>query len=83
MNRIRVVGLIYNLIFNVCAGKNSWPELVGVEGSVAVGTIERENPYVDAHTVLKGSIVTADFRCDRVRVWVTKEGIVYKTPTIG
>jgi len=54
-----------------------------VEGSVAVATIERENPYVDAHTVLKGSIVTADFRCDRVRIWVTKEGIVYQAPTIG
>jgi len=67
----------------VCAGKNSWPELVGVEGSVAVATIERENSYVNAHTVLKGSIVTDDFRCDRVRVWVTKEGIVYQIPTIG
>jgi len=67
----------------VCAGKSSWPELVGVEGTVAVATIERENPYVDANTVLKGSIVTTDVRCDRVRVWVTKEGIVYQVPTIG
>ena len=75
--------MIYNLIFDVCAGKSSWPELVGVEGPVAVATIERENPYVDAETVLKGSIVTTDFRCDRVRVWVTKEGIVYQAPTIG
>ncbi|BAT94761.1 hypothetical protein LR48_Vigan02g169300 [Vigna angularis] len=66
-----------------CKGKSSWPELVGVEGSVAVATIERENPYVEAETVLKGSIVTTDFRCDRVRVWVTKEGIVYQTPIIG
>lgn len=67
----------------MCAGKSSWPELVGVEGTVAVATIERENPYVDANTVLKGSIVTTDVRCDRVRVWVTKEGIVYQVPTIG
>ncbi|KAG2402048.1 hypothetical protein LR48_Vigan02g169200 [Vigna angularis] len=51
-----------------CEGKRSWPELVGVKGSVAVATIERENPYVDAHTVLKGSAVTFDYRCDRVRV---------------
>ena len=73
----------YNLMFNLCEGKSSWPELVGVEGTVAVATIERENPLVDANTVLKGSIVTADFRCDRVRVWVTKHGIVYQAPRIG
>ncbi|KAK7356631.1 hypothetical protein VNO80_15906 [Phaseolus coccineus] len=66
-----------------CKGKSSWPELVGVEGTVAVATIERENPSVDANTVLKGSMVTTDVRCDRVRVWITEEGIVYQVPTIG
>lgn len=45
--------------------------------------IEKENPAVDAHTVLEGSVVTADFRCDRVRVWVKKNGIVYLVPSIG
>ncbi|KAG4997783.1 hypothetical protein JHK82_028555 [Glycine max] len=70
-------------MFNLCEGKSSWPELVGVEGTVAVATIERENPLVDANTVLKGTIVTPDFRCDRVWVWVTKDGIVYQVPTIG
>ncbi|XP_020222355.1 inhibitor of trypsin and hageman factor-like [Cajanus cajan] len=66
-----------------CQGKSSWPELVGVEGTVAEATIERENPLVDAIIVIEGTIVTPDFRCDRVWVWVNKDGIVYQVPTIG
>ena len=52
----------------VRAGKRSWPELVGVKGTVAEATIERENSLVNAIVVPQGSGVTADFRCDRV--WV-------------
>ncbi|KAL2325122.1 hypothetical protein Fmac_024180 [Flemingia macrophylla] len=66
-----------------CQGKSSWPELVGVEGTVAEATIERENSLVDAIIVVEGTIVTTDFRCDRVWVWVNKKGIVYQVPTIG
>ncbi|EXB55550.1 Glu S.griseus protease inhibitor [Morus notabilis] len=66
-----------------CSGKNSWPELVGVQGEVAEKIIEKENPAVDAIIVTEGSVVTADYRCDRVRVWVNNHGIVYKVPTIG
>lgn len=67
----------------VHAGKDSWPELVGSQGAVAAATIERQNPYVDAVIVPEGSFVTADFRCDRVRVWVNGFGIVYRPPAIG
>ncbi|KAG6495635.1 hypothetical protein ZIOFF_043461 [Zingiber officinale] len=49
----------------ICVGKSSWPELVGVNGNKAVTIIEKENPNVDAITVLIGSFVTQDFRCDR------------------
>ncbi|XP_018813390.1 glu S.griseus protease inhibitor-like [Juglans regia] len=66
-----------------CEGKSSWPELVGVKGKIAEATIERENPLVDAVIVPKGSVVTQDFRCDRVRVWVDEKGIVYQVPHIG
>ncbi|BFG14060.1 hypothetical protein CerSpe_003340 [Prunus speciosa] len=31
-----------------CQGKDSWPELVGAQGTVAEATIERENSLVDA-----------------------------------
>ncbi|KAJ0982289.1 hypothetical protein J5N97_010544 [Dioscorea zingiberensis] len=66
-----------------CQGKSCWPELVGVEGEKAVHIIEKENEHVDAMTVKEGSIVTTDFRCDRVRVWVDKKGHVSRVPTIG
>lgn len=65
------------------AEKNSWPELMGTNGDYAASVIERENPNVDAVVVLNGSPVTADFRCDRVRVWVDRYRIVVKTPTAG
>ncbi len=66
-----------------CKGKSSWPELVGARGTVAEATIERQNPLVNAIIVPEGSSVTADFRCDRVWVWVNKNGIVKRVPSIG
>ncbi|KAL1294708.1 hypothetical protein HN51_055512 [Arachis hypogaea] len=66
-----------------CEGKSSWPELVGVEGTVAEARIERENPLVNAIIVPEGSMVTTDYRCDRVWVWINKAGIVKRVPIIG
>ncbi|CAA7052070.1 unnamed protein product [Microthlaspi erraticum] len=51
-------------------GKNAWPELVGKNGDYAASVIESENTRVDAVVILDGTPVTADFRCDRVRVRV-------------
>jgi hypothetical protein len=50
---------------------------------VAAATIERENPLVNANIVLEGTDVIQDFRCDRVWVWVDKNGIVTQVPHIG
>lgn len=66
-----------------CEGKDSWPELVGDKGKDATATIESENHLLNAVIVKEGTFVTADFRCDRVRVWVNKRGIVTKVPIIG
>ncbi|CAK9146379.1 unnamed protein product [Ilex paraguariensis] len=66
-----------------CKGKGSWPELVGVKGETAVAIIERENPLVTAIIVPEGSSIILDVRCDRVWVWVDKNGIVYLVPKIG
>ncbi|KAK7268798.1 hypothetical protein RIF29_21507 [Crotalaria pallida] len=66
-----------------CKGKSSWPELVGVKGTVAEATIERENPLVDAIIVPEGYSVITDARCDRVWVWVNTDGIVKQVPHIG
>ncbi|XVE77883.1 hypothetical protein DITRI_Ditri13aG0099500 [Diplodiscus trichospermus] len=64
-------------------GKSSWPELVGISGEVAAAIIEKENPKVSVAIVKEGMMVTMDFGCDRVRVWVDKYGIVKLTPKIG
>ncbi|KAK4492571.1 hypothetical protein RD792_003386 [Penstemon davidsonii] len=57
-----------------CPGKDAWPELVGALGEAAERVIERENPNVNAIVVRDGTIVTPDFRCDRVWVWVNDRG---------
>lgn len=64
-------------------GKGSWPELVGMNGEAAVYVIMAENPKVRARTVDENSIVTGDFRCDRVRVFVNDHGTVIREPRIG
>ncbi|CAL5337504.1 hypothetical protein CsSME_00020723 [Camellia sinensis var. sinensis] len=66
-----------------CKGKSSWPELLGAKGETAAATVERENPLVNAVIVLEGTIVTKDFLCTRVRVWVDDCGIVTRVPVIG
>ncbi|KAF8392254.1 hypothetical protein HHK36_022596 [Tetracentron sinense] len=66
-----------------CAGKSSWPELLGTQGDVAAATIERENPLVTARIVLEGNFVIQDFRCTRVWVWVDNSGTVTRVPKIG
>ncbi|MFS7925939.1 putative proteinase inhibitor I13, potato inhibitor I [Helianthus anomalus] len=64
-------------------GKTSWPELVGEEGDCAVNIIEKENIKVNAQVIAEGTIIPEIYICDRVLVWVNKEGIVVSTPTIG
>jgi len=63
-------------------GKSSWPELVGINGEVAAKIIESENPKVRVSIVEEGMMVTQEIRCDRVRVWVDKNGIVKDIPSI-
>ncbi|KAL5712250.1 hypothetical protein ACHQM5_014441 [Ranunculus cassubicifolius] len=65
-----------------CEGKNRWPELVGFDGEVAAAIIERQNPRVHAIILLDPSATTKDFRCDRVWVWVNREGKVTRAPQI-
>ncbi|CAA6658951.1 unnamed protein product [Spirodela intermedia] len=67
----------------VYQGKESWPELVGAEGSAAAVIIEKENPHVDAVIVHKDLGTDMQYRCDRVRVRVDDHGIVAETPIIG
>lgn len=56
---------------------------MGINGEAAAAIVMTENPRVTAITVEEGAIVTADFRCDRVRVYVNQQGLVSSVPGIG
>ncbi|KAL3586671.1 hypothetical protein D5086_013538 [Populus alba] len=65
------------------ACKSSWPELLGAQARVAIASIEAQNPYVDTQVVLEGTIVTGEFSCTRVRVWIDRNRTVTRVPIIG
>ena len=63
--------------------KRQWPELVGTNGQEAVNIIKKDTGFSQVMTIRAGSMVTMDYRTDRVRVYVDKRGFVTKTPTIA
>ena len=63
--------------------KTSWPELLGLPGVEAKSKILEDNPKLEVVILPVGSIVTADFREDRVRVFVDSDGKVAQIPKIG
>lgn len=64
--------------------KTSWPELVGVDGEAAKATVEKENTDLSQVVVIPAdSMVTMDYREDRVRIFVDEEGKVARAPSIG
>ena len=68
----------------ICAGKDSWPELVGTNGSEAAEIIKRENETIKEVSVIhENDIVLAIYICDRVYVRVNDYGIVTRVPIIG
>ncbi|TXG65369.1 hypothetical protein EZV62_006646 [Acer yangbiense] len=66
-----------------CQGKISWPELVGARGEDAVATIEKERLNTTAYIVPDGAVVTPNYSCTRVWVWVNASGIVKSVPKVG
>ncbi len=66
------------------SAKNSWPELVGVSGESAKSRILSYRPDIKTIQIIpQGSMVTMDFREDRVRIFVDQQGKVAKSPHIG
>eukprot|EP00339_Tiarina_fusa_P016542 CAMPEP_0117016380 /NCGR_PEP_ID=MMETSP0472-20121206/12920_1 /TAXON_ID=693140 ORGANISM="Tiarina fusus, Strain LIS" /NCGR_SAMPLE_ID=MMETSP0472 /ASSEMBLY_ACC=CAM_ASM_000603 /LENGTH=68 /DNA_ID=CAMNT_0004720411 /DNA_START=289 /DNA_END=495 /DNA_ORIENTATION=- len=62
----------------------SWPELVGMTGQDAQATLRTEHPDWTIQVIPDGSMVTMDYREDRVRIFVdANDGKVVKAPTIG
>jgi Potato inhibitor I family len=66
--------------------KTSWPELVGRPGEEARSIIMQENPNMTLVQLVRvGSMVTADWREDRVRIYVEddEERTVVSIPNMG
>jgi hypothetical protein len=63
--------------------RKSWPELVGMNGEEAKAQLQAALPGKKIMLVPKDSMVTMDYRTDRVRIFVDSEGNVARTPTLG
>ncbi|KAG0516517.1 hypothetical protein BDA96_09G009900 [Sorghum bicolor] len=60
--------------------KTSWPEVVGMSINEATNIILKDMLNAHIEILPIGSIVTQDFRLDRVRIFVD---IVAETPIVG
>ena len=63
--------------------KTSWPELVGTSADEAKIYILAEQPGFTVHILPYGSMVTADFRSDRVTIFYDHDHNVSCTPHVG
>ena len=69
---------------DLCAGKDSWPELVGTNGNEAAEIIKRENESLkEVRVIDEGLAVIGIYICDRVLVRVNDHGTVTQVPKIG
>ncbi|CAF1343960.1 unnamed protein product [Adineta steineri] len=63
--------------------KSQWPELVGKNGNEAVKIIKQETGFTNVMVVKEGSLITMDYRANRVRVFVDKQGNVKASPSVA
>ena len=79
-----MINLFYWIIIKMQEDKSNWPELEGTDSDKAVATILLENGSLDVQKVDYDSMVTFDYREDRVRVFYNPlNNLVSTTPTIG
>lgn len=63
--------------------KTEWPELEGKSGKEAETVIKQQEPSLLVQIVPNNSMMTMDYRTDRVRVMVDEKGQVSSTPRVG
>ncbi|CAI5472419.1 unnamed protein product [Closterium sp. Yama58-4] len=68
-----------------CSSKTSWPEVVGMTGEKARDYILTSMPECnwDVRIIPNRGFATMDYRTNRVRIFLDKEGIVRVPPRIG
>ena len=65
------------------SSKTSWPDVVGKTADAAKAAILKDNPKLKVHVLPEGSMVTMDYRTDRVRVFVDPNNKVSQVPSVG
>ena len=60
-----------------------WPHLVGEQAADVEKKIQEERPDLHVVKVKHNSMVTMDFRTDRVRVFFGDDGKVVRPPRVG
>ena len=63
--------------------KDEWPELTGKTGEDAKAAILKDDSKLQVDVLPEGSMVTMDYRLDRVRVFVGDDGKVVRAPRKG
>ncbi|KAK2168822.1 hypothetical protein LSH36_14g12009 [Paralvinella palmiformis] len=63
--------------------KTSWPDLVGKPKEEAEAKIKADRADVSVEFLEEGSMVSQDFKKNRVRVFFKSDGTVAQTPKAG
>lgn len=63
--------------------KIDWPELEGATAAAAQAALEKEAPGFRVQVIGPDMMATAEYRCDRIRVWLNKEQRVSQPPRVG
>ena len=63
--------------------KEEWPELTGKTGEDAKAAILKDDSKLKVDLLPEGSMVTMDYRTDRVRVFIDNDGQVVGVPRKG
>jgi hypothetical protein len=63
--------------------KTSWPELFGMDGEEAKLQLEATVAGKQIFIVPEDSMVTMDYRIDRIRIFVDSNGNVARPPNLG
>ncbi|XP_069130958.1 uncharacterized protein [Argopecten irradians] len=61
----------------------NWPDCVGKTWQEAEAIIRKEYPSISVSFLADGSMVTMDYRSERVRIFTDEEGKVVQVPMIG
>lgn len=68
---------------SMASKQGPWPACVGMTGEDCVSYIESNTEGLTIVITSEGSVVTKEFRTDRVRIWVDENDIVVTAPKKG